>query len=179
MKSTDQLIQQFVEDPDRLSKEELASLAAALDAGPNLARELKEQLILEELLAQAISVDRLNFEAQVHQRIRDRETGTLASTTMDVVDAMQKLDQKRPVAMTPIHRPMSPSERRRWLVGASLAATVLLLVTVGLWIGRFRQGSLPVANLKSLSGQVTVFRAEKEIPAHADMELLVKTRRGE
>lgn len=73
--NTDLLIKQYVEDRDSLSAEELDQLIDALREQPQLAIEVRTQLLVDDLLAQKLAVDRRNFLAQVGQRIGDFEQG--------------------------------------------------------------------------------------------------------
>ncbi len=71
----DQLMKRYVEDRTSLDPDELDQLIAALRAQPALAIEVHTQLLLDDLLAQKLAVDRRNFLAQVGQRIGDFEQG--------------------------------------------------------------------------------------------------------
>lgn len=71
----DQLMKRYVEDRTSLEPDELDQLIATLRAQPALAVEVHTQLLLDDLLAQKLAVDRRNFLAQVGQRIGDFEQG--------------------------------------------------------------------------------------------------------
>ena len=71
----DQLMKRYVEDRTCLEADELDQLIAALRAQPALAVEVHSQLLLDDLLAQKLVLDRRNFLAQVGQRIGDFEQG--------------------------------------------------------------------------------------------------------
>ena len=71
----DQLMKRYVEDRTSLAPDELDQLIDALRAQPALAVEVHTQLLLDDLLAQKLAVDRRNFLAQVGQRIGDFEQG--------------------------------------------------------------------------------------------------------
>jgi hypothetical protein len=71
----DQLMKRYVEDRASLEPDELDQLIEALRAQPALAVEVHSQLLLDDLLAQKLAVDRRNFLAQVGQRIGDFEQG--------------------------------------------------------------------------------------------------------
>src|SRR5438067_9211324 len=66
-----QLVHHYLEDRAGLSPRELDALIAALRADPELAGRLHDQLLLDDLLAQKLTLDRRNFVAQVEQRIAD------------------------------------------------------------------------------------------------------------
>src|SRR5689334_20257228 len=69
MSDIDQLFQRYVEDRSSLSVRELDELIAALRADPDFAVAVREQLLVDDLLAQKFTIDRRNFVAQVEQRI--------------------------------------------------------------------------------------------------------------
>ena len=71
MSAARELMQQYVEDRDSLADEELETLLAALRGSPQMALELKDQLILDDLLAQRLDLTRWHFLPQVDQRVRD------------------------------------------------------------------------------------------------------------
>src|SRR5436190_6969204 len=70
-----QLIYRFVEDPAGLAEAELEQLIAHLRAEPAIAVQLREQLIIDDLLGQKLAVDRKNFTIMVQQRLTDFEKG--------------------------------------------------------------------------------------------------------
>src|SRR5438876_1752932 len=71
----DLLLHRYLEDRDSLAARELDALIAALRADPELAANLRDQLLLDDLLAQKLALDRRNFVAQVGQRIADVNRG--------------------------------------------------------------------------------------------------------
>src|SRR2546423_12156196 len=71
----DLLLHRYLEDRDSLSTRELDALISALRADPELAGALRDQLLLDDLLAQKLTLDRRNFVAQVEQRIADVNRG--------------------------------------------------------------------------------------------------------
>src|SRR3954471_9310707 len=75
MSNPDLLIHRYLEDRGSLSARDLDELIAGLRADSELAITLREQLILDDLLAQKLALDRVNFVAQVEQRIADFERG--------------------------------------------------------------------------------------------------------
>src|SRR5436190_7218971 len=86
MSDIDSLIHRYLEDRASLAARELDELIAALRADPELASSLREQLLLDDLLAQKLTLDRRNFVAQVEQRIADVKRGheELSQQTADV-----------------------------------------------------------------------------------------------
>lgn len=122
--STDQLIKQYVEDRTSLSVEELDQLIVALRAQPTLAIELRTQLLVDDLLAQKLAVDRRNFLAQVGQRIGDYEQGE--------EEIFSQVAELRALAEAElVDRPLPP-RGQRWttavvvVLAASLAALAFL-----------------------------------------------------
>src|SRR5438445_10181682 len=75
MSEIDLLLHRYLEDRDSLAARELDALIAALRADPELAGSLREQLLLDDLLAQKLALDRRNFVAQVEQRVADFNRG--------------------------------------------------------------------------------------------------------
>src|SRR3954467_1629877 len=75
MSDIDRLAQQYLEDRSSLGARELDELIAALKSDAELALSVREQLLLDDLLAQKLTVDRRNFVAQVEQRISDLGRG--------------------------------------------------------------------------------------------------------
>src|SRR5436190_13825585 len=86
MSDIDSLIHRYLEDRASLAGRELDELIAALRADPELACSLREQLLLDDLLAQKLTLDRRNFVAQVEQRIADFNRGhkELSQQTADL-----------------------------------------------------------------------------------------------
>jgi hypothetical protein len=75
MSDINRLAQQYLEDRSSLGALELDELIAGLKADAELALGVREQLVLDDLLAQKFTVDRRNFVAQVEQRIADLGRG--------------------------------------------------------------------------------------------------------
>jgi hypothetical protein len=86
MSEIDLLLHRYLEDRDSLSERELTALIAALRADRELAHKLHDQLVLDDLLAQKLAIDRRNFVAQVEQRIADvnRGHGEVSRQTADL-----------------------------------------------------------------------------------------------
>src|SRR5262249_46511131 len=75
MSNLELLMQRYLEDCASLSPLELDELITGLHADPELAVTLRDQLLLDDLLAQKLTLDRRNFVAQVEQRIADMQRG--------------------------------------------------------------------------------------------------------
>src|SRR5262249_20662480 len=75
MSNLDLLVHRYLEDRGSLAPRELDDLITGIRADPELAITLRDQLLLDDLLAQKLAPDRLTFVAQVEQRIADLERG--------------------------------------------------------------------------------------------------------
>ncbi|MFN0016854.1 MAG: FecR domain-containing protein [Pirellulaceae bacterium] len=144
---TDQeLIYRFLEDPAGLAEADLEQLIVYLRAMPAKAVELREQLILDDLLGQKLAVDRKNFTIMVQQRLTDFEKGE-----------EEKYDQVadlRAIAESEIERSVRPPGINPWVKfagGISLIVVPFLCFVV--W--RYQESApRPVANVAELSGEV-------------------------
>lgn len=154
---TDQdLIHRYLEDPAALGEPELEQLIALLRAEPKRAIELREQLILDDLLGQKLAVDRKNFIIMVQQRLTDYEKGE--------EEVYNQVADLRAIAEAEIERKVRPPGINLWVKfagGVSLIA--IALVVVAAW--QF-QLSAPraVANVEELSGQVVRQIGTREEP---------------
>ncbi|HXT60184.1 MAG TPA: LamG-like jellyroll fold domain-containing protein [Pirellulales bacterium] len=157
MSDASDIIRRFIEDRDGLSDEEMASLVATLRASPQLAAELKEQLLIDDLLAQQLDLTRWRFLAQVDQRIRD--LGDPQEGAAGVLPwTAEMASGRRPARRWAV----------RWLVRwASLAAGILLGlgVVAGYWA--FDRFAGHVAVLEKAGDRVTLVRGGKGRPAEA------------
>jgi hypothetical protein len=165
MSDASDIIRRFIEDRDGLTDEEMAALVATLRASPQLAAELKEQLLIDDLLAQNLDLTRWRFLAQMDQRIRDlggpREgAGGVLPWTAE---------------MAASGRPARAGRRwagRRWAVRwASLAAGILLGLgaVAGYWA--FDRLAGEVAVLETAGDRVTLVRGDKGRQAEAAASL--------
>jgi ferric-dicitrate binding protein FerR (iron transport regulator) len=123
----DKLIERYLDDRDSLNDEELAALVEAVGASEELACELKNQMMIEELIAQRISVDRSNFPAQVQQRIDDLQYGEeeLDRQVAELRDLAAAQYQQWATVAKP-----KMSRARRW-TAAAVALCLLLLAMAG------------------------------------------------
>jgi ferric-dicitrate binding protein FerR (iron transport regulator) len=126
MSNTKSLIQQFVDDRDSLSEDQLQLLVEQLEENAQHAIELKEQLILNELVSQRLGIDRNDFLAQMQQRVRDCDAGEEVLT--------EQIESLRSIADEELRSWNARAERARFtrVVGA-LAALLLVAISVGLW----------------------------------------------
>ena len=96
----DLLMKRFIEDRTSLEAEELDQLIAVLRAQPALAVEVHNQLLLDDLLAQKLALDRRNFLAQVGQRIGDMERSeqiySQVSGAVDQVELNNRSKRRNP-----------------------------------------------------------------------------------
>jgi ferric-dicitrate binding protein FerR (iron transport regulator) len=154
MTSVDQLINRFVEDPGASSPEQLDELIAALREEPTKAVRLREQLMLDDLLAQKLTVDRRNFLAQVEQRIADYERG------QDEID--NQVSALGAIAETELER---PNPRRGTSLGMNLllvAAAAALIAGVFIAPGLLQQGKA-IARVEAIQGEAKVVRGDSEV----------------
>jgi len=149
------IIERYVDDPDAVSEAELGELVSALRDEPDLAEEVKEQLVVSELLGQRLALDRGDFVAQVQQRIRDLETGMTGAidSAQDLIDRVADLDPRISRSVVWRARPKRPTRRARPL----LAASVLVAAGVGIWYFRSPHWH-NVASVHSCQGTVIVMR---------------------
>jgi hypothetical protein len=163
MLDIDSLIHRYLEDRAALGPRELDALIAALRADPELAARLRDQLLLDDLLAQKLTLDRRNFVAQVEQRIADLNRGQteLSRQTADL-------------------RSIAAAERSpagggwpgwRW-TGLMLALSLLVVVGASLFAARLLAPHSPaIATVTSVSGPVTIEQNGDSEPAEKDGSL--------
>lgn len=83
---SEDLIAKWMDDRASLTDEEAAELHRVLSGDPDLAREVKDQLAVDELVSRRLAVDRRNFENQVAQRIVGAGTdGSFLKSTLAAV----------------------------------------------------------------------------------------------
>jgi hypothetical protein len=70
------LLARFMDDRNSLSEEELKNLVEEVRSDEDLAREVRDHLVFDELLSENLREDRADLSAQVRQRIRDLKQGT-------------------------------------------------------------------------------------------------------
>ncbi len=145
MRPVDDLISRFVEDPGAATPEQLEELTAALREQPEMAVRLREQLMLDDLLAQKLTVDRRNFLAQVEQRIADYERA------QDEIDS--QVADLRAIAETEIERPNRPRGPSLWMNLLMVAAAAALIAGVFLAPDFLARGRA-VARVESVQGEV-------------------------
>lgn len=83
---SEDLLARWMDDREGLSEEDAADLQRILESDPDLARQAKDQLALDDLLSRRLAVDRRAFESQVAQRIAGARTdGTFVQSTLEAV----------------------------------------------------------------------------------------------
>jgi hypothetical protein len=158
MTDFDTLLHRYLDDRSGLTADELDELIAGLRDDHELAGSLREQLMLDELLAQKMSVDRRNFEAQVEQRIAD-----LAKTKNPLGD--QVADLSSLAAAEKVQK--ASSHVATWY--RYLLALSLLVGVGGSWYV-LRPGShqAAIATITEVSGQVTIHQDDESTPAEVE-----------
>jgi ferric-dicitrate binding protein FerR (iron transport regulator) len=160
--SIESLVQRFLEDRSSLAPTELDALIAGLRVDPQLAASLRDQLVIDDLLAQKFALDRRNFEAQVAQRVADFERGQerLEHQVADL-RAMALAEQRQSFK----------SGRRRWPRYVLALAAVLL---VGLALYPFlplRERRPPLATVSEVRGEVKLERDGESVAVEVDSAL--------
>jgi Concanavalin A-like lectin/glucanases superfamily/FecR protein len=159
MNDFDCLIYRYLEDRAGLTPDELDELIAGLRADPELAASLRDQLLLDDLLAQKLAVDRRKFVAQVEQRIADLARGP-AALDEQVADLRSLAAAEKscpPAAQVP--------GWTRW----ALAVAALLAVTVGVYAARSLTAHPPtIAMITEVTGPVTIGQDGDTSPAEVD-----------
>lgn len=122
MNRINQLLTRFLDDRESLSDDELAELIAAAESDQTLARGLKQQLVMDDLLSQSLAVDRGDFLAQVDQRLRDEQSG-MAGAIASESELVRKAAS--PEQHVPSRRFLS---RRRLKIGAVIAVVAIAVL---------------------------------------------------
>ena len=151
-----ELIHRFLEDPSALTEADLEQLITHLRAEPARAVELREQLIIDDLLGQKLAVDRKNFLTMVQQRLTDFERGE--------EEVYNQVSDLRAIAEAEIEKSVRPPGISPWVKFAG--GISLIVVPLLCFIAWRYQESAPraVANVKELSGQVVRLSGNTEQP---------------
>lgn len=153
--STDRLIKQYIEDRDSLSPEELDQLIDVLREQPKLAIEVRTQLLVDDLLAQKLAVDRRNFLAQVGQRIGDFEQGE--------EEIYSQVSDLRALAEAELHE--AKARRSSPWAMAGVTALALSLAVVAFLLPQYWPISpRAVATVQDVSGNVVVVKGGQRLP---------------
>ncbi|MGI8982025.1 MAG: FecR domain-containing protein [Pirellulaceae bacterium] len=150
MTANEELIHRFLEDPSALTEADLEQLIAHLRAEPARAVELREQLIIDDLLGQKLAVDRKNFIVMVQQRLTDFERGE--------EEVYNQVSDLRAIAEAEIEKSVRPPGISLWVKfagGISLVVVPFLCFVV--W--RYQESApRAVANVEELSGRVVLLK---------------------
>ena len=158
MNPMEDLLQRFIDDPDGLADDQLAALVELLRDSPASVCELKDQLLIAEIIGQQLAVDRQDFIAQVQQRIRDESDSPRADAeapvdaTDELVREMQQLADHE-LAATQEQR--FRRRRRSWLVWAGALSLLIACGAAGWW---YSQTYHPLANAVDVDGEPTLVR---------------------
>jgi hypothetical protein len=147
----DQRVSKLIDNRESLSEEEIRSLAEHMASDPAFAEEVIGLLETDNLLSVTACLDRQDFVAQVHQKIRDLNAG---------------LSVKPPV----VQASSSRLHVRWWRRAMALAASVLVLL--GVSVGVYNRNQPVIAELTSVSGDVFVTSDTKTIKGAPGMWLL-------
>ncbi len=164
MSQIDVLVNRFLDDRAALGPVELESLIDGLRAQPAWAVALREQLVVDDLLAQKLTLDRRNFLAQIDQRIADFERAEA-----DIDDQVAELRElaTQEYAAKELGLPSQSLINSPWVRGG----LALSLVTIALgfflaqrWVPDAWQAHqrLPVATVVSLRGPVMAAEDDAE-----------------
>src|SRR3954463_10606878 len=119
MSDIDSLIHRYLEDRDSLSPRELDALVAELRGDRELTARLRHQLLMDDLLAQKLALDRRNFVAQVEQRIADLKRGQ-SEIGRQTADRRSMAAAENPGA----RRALFQWRAARWLLALSAAVAL-------------------------------------------------------
>jgi hypothetical protein len=147
MSHLDELTHRYLEDQLGLSPEDMDQLIDGLRADPARASRLRDQMVVDCLIAQKLSLDRQNFPAQVSQRIADFQESEQA------IDS--QVLELRELAAAEMLAPMQRPRSSGWLGG--VIALSLVVAAIGLfYVPRFLpQTPIPVAKVTSVEGRVS------------------------
>jgi hypothetical protein len=157
-----ELIQRFLDDQRELSPEELDALITGLRAEPPRAVELREQLLVDDLVAQKLTLDRRNFLAQVEQRIADFEQ---AESEID-----QQVAELHSLASAPV-LPAGSSGMSAWLKGALALSLIAAIAGFFIWPQFRPERAHVVAKVIQVGGPVATVRSEERTSLATDQSL--------
>ena len=146
-----ELLRRFVDDRDGLQEHEYAQLAEAVRQSPELALQLRDQLIIDDVLSQRLAIDRRHFDAQVQQRIADHLRGE--------DELNQQADDLRSLALDRLKvAPAEPSSNWSTVIAWGSALVLLLAIGVSLWSWQHSQQVGLLATVEEVTGRVLVKR---------------------
>lgn len=153
------LLHRFVEDRDGLSEQEYAQLTEVVKSSPELAVQLRDQLMIDEALSQRLAIDRRQFDAQVQQRIADHLRGE--------DELNQQADELRSLALARLDR--AAAEPASWSTLLAWGSALILLLAIGtaVWSWRNSQQAALLAEVTEVQGQVVIHRFPKNNDEYA------------
>jgi hypothetical protein len=160
MSDMDSLLHRYLEDRASLAPRELDDLIAALRADPGQAASLRDQILLDDLLAQKLTLDRRNFVAQVEQRIADLNRGH-AEIHGQVADLRSLAAAEKSV-------PSASTTAWRWSKYVLALSTLLIVGLVGYTVLKNRPQTPSIAKFIEVSGEVTIEQNGESQPAEVD-----------
>lgn len=140
----------FIENPSELAEEELDLLVAVLRDHPAWVVELREQMMVNDLLGQKLAVDRRKFLAQVGQRVGDFERGE--------EEIYNQVADLRALAEAELERPPAPPKQSVWIKAFAVLAAVLLLGVTFAVVQLLPGSSRQVAVVEQVTGDVQLTR---------------------
>jgi ferric-dicitrate binding protein FerR (iron transport regulator) len=175
---TEALLARFVDDRNSLSEGELRELIAGMRSDENLAREVRDHLVFDELLSENLREDRADLSAQVRQRIRDMKQGTRSreSTRKFALEVIRAANGTT-----------KPSGAWRRAVWGLLAIAAGIVIVLGMLLPRVnKERTAPsgiLARANDMEGNAAVLRAGKSIPVSKSGGLMagdsIRVREGE
>lgn len=143
-------LQRFLDDRASLSEAEAQALSAWLEANPEALRELRAQLVMDELLSRRADESRAVFVARVRQA-RPVSVAAKRAGESFIATVLRRL------------RPGAPARSHPWRWLAAGACAALLAATAFI----FFRSEAPRVRLAVASGDVRVWRAQKTMAAKA------------
>lgn len=161
------LIQRFVDDRDGLTDHEYEFLAAAVRQSPDLAGQIRDQLMMDDALSQHLALDRRDFQAQVQQRVSDHLRGE--------DELNQQADELRSLALARLDNATLDS-RVPWSTWITWGVALSLLIAVGWGVWEWDQSkrSSLVAHVENVAGDVIVHRFPKGNDQYAQNGMLLR-----
>jgi len=200
MPSIESVMQRFLENRDGLTDGEFQFLLETLRSQPQLAEQLKDQLLMDEQLAQQFHINRQDFLSQFEKRLQaetadspptlfsqeeDASAETYALRTADPVnaetngsdragrisDSSETQSTRADDASDQAGRPREPDSSSQ---GRTLFAVFagLLLAAAGLLRLEYSDAARKIAVVNEVSGMALIYRKDVGIVAAAGMPIL-------
>lgn len=155
------LVRRYLDDRDSLSDRETLALAQWLAEDPSRVADLREDLVLDELLAQKFAVDRRNFPAQVRQRVSDWLRG---EQTLDTRAA-----ELRALAAGQLQEYANRRSSKRWIGWTvALAAVVAFAAATPFFWSAWNPA---LARAEAVEGEILVTKGDASKPLRLGDEL--------